>query len=190
MEKKTLISLFGYAVVGALSAFAVGCDSDENPDTGKPAPGTSADSAIADLQPKSGTTVEGKGTFTADGKMITLTVALKGAKAGQHAVHIHEFGDCSAADALSAGGHWNPLNNEHGRLGSAKHHMGDIGNISIDDSGKGTLTVTTEEWAIGTGGANDVVGKALVVHADADDFATQPDGHAGTRVACGVIQED
>lgn len=190
MGKKRSVSLFGLGLGIALAALSAGCEKEQT-SGGKPEDGAEVDQeAMADLTPKSGSTVKGMAHFKAEGKTITLTVTVKEALPGRHGVHIHEMGDCSAPDASSAGEHWNPLNKRHGRWGAEQYHLGDIGNIEVDQSGSGTLTFTTDEWAIGSGGANDVVGKSVVVHSNADDFVSQPSGGAGERVACGVIGKE
>lgn len=102
------------------------------------------------------------------------------------AVHIHEHGDCGNA-GNDAHGHWNPTKNAHGKWDSAQFHLGDIGNIQLDASGKGIFKITTDKWSIGTGGINDIVGKGLIVHDGVDDYTTQPTGNAGSRIGCGVI---
>ena len=131
--------------------------------------------------------VTGEAIFTQDGDQVTLTVEIQGASPGLHAVHIHEYGDCSSPDGTSAGGHWNPTNVAHGKWGEGEFHLGDIGNITVGEDGTGSLTLTTDLWEIGTGSAIDVVGKGFIVHADADDFVSQPSGAAGMRIGCGVI---
>ena len=109
---------------------------------------------------------------------------------GSHAVHIHEHGDCSAPDAMSAGGHWNPTSKAHGKWGQAdgEFHLGDIGNIEVGADGKGIIEFVTDLWTIGGGGPNDVVGKSIIVHAMPDDYTSQPTGAAGERIGCGEIQ--
>jgi superoxide dismutase, Cu-Zn family len=154
--------------------------------------------ATATLASKSGSTTTGTATFTDSGDKVKLKLEVAGGVAGKHAVHIHEVGDCSAADATSAGGHWNPTTQSHGAFdGGSGHHMGDIGNIDVGADGKGTLEMETSLWSVagtadaGTADAgttnNNVVGHSLIVHANVDDFTTQPTGNAGGRVACGVI---
>jgi Cu-Zn family superoxide dismutase len=112
---------------------------------------------------------------------------VSGATPGKHGAHIHENGDCSAPDATSAGGHWNPSGMDHGAPGASPHHAGDLGNLTVGEDGKGTLTLSSAEWQLDTGAANDVLGKAVVIHAAEDDLTTQPAGNSGARVACGVI---
>ena len=144
--------------------------------------------AVAELASKSGSTVTGKVTFTQHGGKVAMKVVVNGLTPGQHAIHLHDTGDCSAPDATSAGGHWNPTSENHGKWGHTPFHNGDIGNLVADAKGKAELNVESELWTIGDGKPSDVVGHAVIVHAKEDDFTTQPTGNAGGRVACGVIQ--
>jgi superoxide dismutase, Cu-Zn family len=144
----------------------------------------------ADIESKSGSKLTGKATFKDDGKGgLTLVIELKDAPAGEHAVHIHDKGDCSSPDGKSAGDHWNPTHMEHGKWGAPgdHHHLGDIGNATIKPDGTGTITLDTTKWSAGTGAANDVIGHSIVVHGGVDDFKSQPAGNAGPRIGCGVI---
>jgi len=145
--------------------------------------------ASATLESRSGSTATGKVTFTEHAGKVMMKVSVKGLTPGQHAIHLHEKGDCSAPDAASAGGHWNPTSENHGKWGQAPFHHGDIGNLVADAKGKAELTIETDLWTIGDGKPSDVLGHAVVVHATLDDFTTQPSGNAGGRVACGVIQK-
>ena len=141
----------------------------------------------ATINPTSGNEVTGTAVFTPSGDSITLTVEIQNASPGLHGVHIHEYGDCSAPDGTSAGGHWNPTNAAHGKWGEGEFHLGDIGNIVVGENGTGTIELTTDLWEIGTGSIIDVVGKSIIVHAGADDFTSQPSGAAGARIGCGAI---
>ncbi len=132
--------------------------------------------------------VAGKAVFTQIGDNIKLVISLANASAGEHAVHIHATGDCSAPDGTSAGGHWNPTGVAHGKWGEGEFHLGDIGNMTVDDQGMGKLELTTNLWEMNTGSDIDIVGKAIIVHAGADDFVSQPSGNAGARIGCGVIE--
>ncbi len=132
--------------------------------------------------------VAGKAVFTQIGDNIKLVVSLANASAGEHAVHIHATGDCSAPDGKSAGGHWNPTGVAHGKWGEGEFHLGDIGNLTVDDQGMGKIELTTNLWEMNTGSDIDIVGKAIIVHAGADDFVSQPSGNAGARIGCGVIE--
>ena len=131
--------------------------------------------------------VTGIVVFTQNGDQITLTAEIHGASPGLHGFHIHANGDCSAPDGTSAGGHWNPTDVGHGKWGEDEFHLGDIGNINVGADGTGRITLTTDLWEIGTGSDIDVVGKGIILHADADDFVSQPSGAAGARIGCGVI---
>lgn len=165
------------------SALGAACGSDDTDDTAA----TEAASAKATLQAKSGnTTLAGTATFSGDPGKVSVTLQVTGAPEGSHGVHIHETGDCSAADAMSAGGHWNPTMGMHAAPG-ATSHLGDLGNMTVGADGKGTISLTNAMWEIGTGSTKDVVGKAIVVHAMTDDLMTQPTGNSGGRIGCGVI---
>ena len=143
-----------------------------------------------DFESKSGTEVKGNAVFSENKGAITISAKFSGLKPGVHAIHIHEKSDCSAADASSAGGHWNPTFKSHGKWGSSSYHRGDIGNFSTDQYGNGAITLTTKEWCIGCGDKDkDILGKSLIVHEKADDYVTQPTGDAGGRVACTAIIE-
>ncbi len=145
---------------------------------------------VVQLEPKSDSTVSGTATFTAEADgTIGLAIEIAGAPPGGHAFHLHEVGDCSAADGTSAGGHWNPTGHDHGQWGSeGAYHLGDVGNIEVGEDGSGHFHMTSTVWSIGTGAENDIVGRAVILHAGVDDFTTQPTGAAGGRIACGVIQ--
>lgn len=148
-------------------------------------PGAAA-KATATLASKSGSTVTGKATFTEKSDGVEIVVEVAGAKPGLHGVHLHATGDCSAADASSAGGHFNPGNTAHGAPNADPHHAGDFGNINVGANGKGTLRLLAKGLTVASG-PNSVVGHALVVHADPDDLKTQPSGNSGARVACGAV---
>jgi len=120
---------------------------------------------------------------------VEVTANLEGLKKGDHGFHIHEKGDCSAPDAKSAGGHFNPSNHKHGAPEADEHHEGDLGNITAGKDGKATKTFTMKGISLGDG-ENSVAGKGFIIHEKADDMKTQPTGNAGGRVACGVITLD
>jgi len=143
------------------------------------------------MEPKSGSNVKGDITFTEKGDKVIMVANLTGLTPGEHAIHLHEKGDCSAPDAKSAGGHWNPMGHEHGKWGDSKgYHSGDIGNLVADSEGNATLTFETDEWCIGCNDdMKNIIGKSVVVHQKVDDFTSQPSGAAGDRVSCGAIME-
>lgn len=145
--------------------------------------------AVAVLSPTQGNSASGTATFVERSGKLIVDGRFKGLTPGQHGIHIHEKGDCNAADAMSAGGHFNPTSEPHGALDSAKRHGGDFGNLIADANGNAILNVTLESGRVGIGklAANTVAGKALVIHADPDDLSSQPAGNSGRRIACGVI---
>jgi Cu-Zn family superoxide dismutase len=145
--------------------------------------------AAANLAPASGTLVSGRLEILAVDGGVRIRGELGGLGRGAtHAIHIHERGDCSAADATSAGGHFNPAGAAHGRAGGGAHHAGDMDNIAADAAGVARVDVQARGVTLGSGAANDILGRAIVVHAAADDYTSQPTGNAGARIACGVIE--
>lgn len=144
------------------------------------------------MSPKSGSEVQGTVKFTQKNDEVTMTADLTGLAAeGEHAIHIHEKADCSAEDGTSAGGHWNPTDEKHGKWGDADgFHDGDIGNLTADADGNATMEFTTDKWCIGCDDdQKNIIGHGIIVHQDADDFTSQPSGAAGSRVSCGEIAE-
>ncbi|MCG9128696.1 superoxide dismutase family protein [Candidatus Poribacteria bacterium] len=144
--------------------------------------------AIATINSASDSNLNGIATFTQVGQTVMFRVEIQNGSPGQHAVHIHENGDCSSPDGKSAGGHWNPTNVAHGKWGEGEFHLGDIGNIDVGEDGTGSIELSTELWEIGTGSIRDIVGKGMIVHAGTDDYTSQPSGNAGIRIGCGVIE--
>jgi Cu-Zn family superoxide dismutase len=173
------------------AALAVACAPKEAP---APAPAPAEPVAPAPAPPsvahavlQSTSGVGGTVSFTEQGGSVTIEAHLTGVAAGDHGFHVHETGDCSAADYTSAGGHFNPTIAPHGAPSDAAHHAGDLGNIAISADGSGTLSISSSMLSVAPG-ANSVVGKAVIVHAKADDLKTQPTGDAGGRIGCGVIE--
>ena len=161
----------------ALTAFAAACASI--------APSCWA--AVATLEPTKGNTASGTVSFVQKGDKVVVTARVTGLAPGAHGFHVHEKGDCSSGDGMSAGGHFNPNNKPHGNPSTPDHHAGDMPALVADGSGEANLTVELDVITVG-GGAADVVGKSVIVHKDPDDFTTQPTGNSGSRVACGVIR--
>ncbi|MGB5943514.1 MAG: superoxide dismutase family protein [Leeuwenhoekiella sp.] len=141
------------------------------------------------LNSKSGSSATGTVVFKEEDGEVKMTALLEGLEAGTHAIHIHENADCSAEDGTSAGGHWNPTFEDHGKWGDEEgYHKGDIGNFEVDESGNGSISMTTDEWCIGCDdNAKNILNKSVIVHQGADDFTSQPSGAAGSRVSCGGI---
>lgn len=148
-----------------------------------------AATADVELKPTVGSTTKGTVRFNQQGNQLQIEADLAGLAPGVHGFHLHEKGDCSAPDGTSAGGHFNPASQQHGGPEHSAHHGGDFGNITADASGKAklSLTVPTSQISLDAGAANNIVGRGMIVHADPDDFVTQPTGNAGKRLACGVV---
>lgn len=146
--------------------------------------------AHAALSPASGSLVSGRIELRPMGDGVHFTGDIGGLTPNSvHGMHVHEKGDCSAADASSAGGHFNPTAQPHGHSGSGAHHAGDLPNITADSAGVAHVDVHLDDASLGGGRTGDIFGRALVVHAQADDYASQPAGNSGSRIACGVIRD-
>jgi Cu-Zn family superoxide dismutase len=142
--------------------------------------------AIATLAATKGNKAQGTVTFTGINGGVRVVAEISGLTPGKHGFHVHEKGDCSAPDASSAGGHFNPTGMPHGGPNFAQRHVGDFGNIVADESGRARAEFIDTHIALD--GPRSILGRGLVVHAKADDLISQPSGDAGDRVACGVIQ--
>ena len=148
---------------------------------------SSGPSATANLEPTRGNAAAGTVTFVQWGEVVKVSGSISGLKPGaEHGFHVHEKGDCSSGDGLSAGGHFNPGGKPHGHHGMGEHHTGDLPSVKADASGVAAIHFESRTIRVG-GSANDIVGKGLIVHRDPDDFKTQPTGNAGPRLACAVI---
>jgi Cu-Zn family superoxide dismutase len=143
--------------------------------------------ARAGLTSAAGKEVEGEVLFHETGQGVRVQVKVDGLTPGRHGFHIHERGDCSAPDFESAGEHFAPEGHPHGAPGPASH-AGDLGNIEANAEGKVETTLMLPTIALEPQSPRSIVGKAVVIHAQPDDFTTQPSGDAGDRVACGVIE--
>lgn len=143
--------------------------------------------ATAELQPTEGNTATGTVSFEEIDGRVRIEAHVSGLEPGTHGFHIHETGDCSAPDATSAGGHFNPDQTQHGSPEDDVHHAGDLGNLEADEEGNAHLELEVDFITLSEG-AHSVMGKAVIVHAGPDDLKTQPTGNAGARLACGVIR--
>lgn len=141
--------------------------------------------ATCAIEPTQGNKVKGTITFTQTSKGVKIVADLTGLTPGKHGFHIHEFGDCSAPDGSSAGGHFNPDNKSHGSLTDANRHVGDMGNILADASGNSHLEFIDKMLTLN--GEKSIINKGLIVHKNVDDLKTQPTGNAGPREGCGTI---
>ncbi len=146
--------------------------------------------AVANIEAKSGSNVSGKINVQVQDDNLLITGKVQGLQANQsHAFHIHEFGDCSASDATSAGKHFNPSNKLHGHPQSVEHHIGDLPNLDADENGQAIVNFVLEGAYLDISDSG-ILDRAFVVHQQADDYRSQPAGNAGKRIACGVIQSE
>lgn len=142
--------------------------------------------AVANLEPTTGNSARGTVTFTQDGDEVRVRANVTGLKPGaEHGFHVHEKGDCSSGDGMSAGGHFNPAGKPHGPQ-RGEHHAGDMPSLVADAYGNASASFELKGVAVGSG-PGDLVGRGLIVHRDPDDYKTQPTGNAGPRIACAVI---
>lgn len=146
--------------------------------------------AEAVLAPTAGSEVGGTLHFLRIGDQLRVKGEVTGLAPGSvHGFHIHENGDCSAADGSSAGGHFNPTGSEHGAVEASVHHGGDMPNLQAGDDGRALVDgPVSASVTLGDGSGSDILGRGLIVHADPDDYTSQPTGNAGARLACAVIE--
>ena len=144
--------------------------------------------ATATLKPTKGNNASGIVNFTQVGDKVRVAANLSGlAPDREHAFHVHEAGDCSSDDAMSAKGHFNPYGKPHGHYSTAERHAGDMPSLKSDSYGNATYQAELDQMSVAPGPAS-IVGRGLIVHAAPDDYKTQPTGNAGARIACAVIQ--
>jgi Cu-Zn family superoxide dismutase len=143
--------------------------------------------AEAILHARAPRSLEGTARFSETPDGIRIAVSIENATPGSHGIHVHSIGDCSAPDFATAGGHFAPEGHPHGGPDAARHHAGDLGNIDVEASGRGSLTLTTDALTLKRGG-HSVLDRAVVIHAKPDDLASQPSGNSGERIACGVVR--
>jgi superoxide dismutase, Cu-Zn family len=141
--------------------------------------------ARAIVYPTKGNTTQGTVSFVTEKAGLHITAQLTGLTPGVHGFHIHEFGNCACDDGKCAGDHFNPTNQPHGAPDAKSRHVGDLGNIIADALGNATYDYVDAHATLH--GPTSIIGRSVIVHADADDFVTQPSGNAGARVGCGVI---
>ena len=166
-------------IIGAVAALAAGCASTSNPfDTAR---------ATANLESTKGNRTAGTVTFAERYGKVYVTAEVSGLAPNQeHGFHVHEKGDCTSGDGMSAGGHFNPDGKPHGPQ-SASHHAGDMPNLKADAAGNAKASFVLDDVTL-VAGPKSVVGRGLIVHKDPDDFKTQPTGNSGARIACAVIR--
>lgn len=144
--------------------------------------------ATASLEPTKGSTVRGTANFEQRGDKVRVSANVSGLRPNaEFGFHIHEAGDCSSGDGMSAKGHFNPHGKPHGQAGTPERHAGDLPSLKAGKDGRAKIDATVDGISIGKG-PGDIVGRGLIIHADPDDYKTQPTGNAGARIACGVIK--
>src|SRR5262245_16727435 len=171
-------------IVSLVTVTALGWAAEPPP----PSPsGAGVTDAVAVLAPTQGQQARGTVRFHQEKDGLRITGEVTGLTANaKQGFHIHEFGDCSAPDGASAGGHFAPEAHPHGAPDPATHHAGDLGNVEADASGNAKVDITVKGLGLDSG-ERAIVGRALIVHGGADDLTSQPAGNAGPRVGCGVI---
>jgi superoxide dismutase, Cu-Zn family len=174
---------FQTSLIGVIFLVAAGFSAQSQAPAVKPSEPLKA---VAVLHPTAGNKVSGTVTFTEVADGVQVRAEITGLTPGNHGFHVHELGDCSAPDASSAGAHFNPTHKPHGGPDAAERHVGDMGNVQADASGKATLEYLDHQISL-TNEEQSVIGRSVVVHAKADDLKSQPAGDSGARVACGVI---
>jgi len=143
--------------------------------------------ALASLQPRSGSQVSGSVRFSSVTGGVRAQIMLSGLiPNSEHGLHIHDVGDCSALDAASAGGHFNPSSTAHGRMSATVHHLGDLPSVVADHHGNVRVSVIVLGLSISPG-PTSIIGRSVIVHRNPDDYVSQPSGNSGPRDACGVI---
>ena len=172
-----------FIAVAVIVAFAAGCQHGAREGAvQEPLQATAA------LQPTKGSKAFGEATFEQAGDRVHVLVNAQGLKPNQeHGFHVHEAGDCSSGDGMSAKGHFNPAGKPHGNAASSEHHAGDLPALKADEHGHAKLDAMVEGITLAPG-PNSIVGRGLIIHADPDDYKTQPTGNSGARIACGVIK--
>lgn len=165
-----------FLLLGLAAATLAGCASMSGP------------AAVARLEPTKGNTTAGEVQFYQHASgLVHVSGQIRGLKPNsEHGFHIHEKGDCSSGDGMSAGGHFNPTSAAHGQHGHGAHHTGDLPSLRADAAGVANFTFESKSITVGSG-ATDIIGRGLIVHANPDDYTTQPTGNAGGRLACAVI---
>lgn len=138
--------------------------------------------AVAVIHPIGDSGVTGTVRFESVSEGVSVNAEINGLEEGNKGFHIHQFGNCTASDGTSAGGHFNPTENKHSSPEAMDRHMGDMGNIIANESGNATKNYIDSSIRI-----DQIIGRGVIVHAGEDDLTSQPSGAAGSRIACGVI---
>jgi Cu-Zn family superoxide dismutase len=169
----------GAALAGWLFVATLSHAADAKHEHGEEAP---ASEAVCVINPTEGHKASGVLMLTQTDKGVQIVGEISGLKPGEHGFHIHQFGDTRSADGASAGPHYNPHNEPHGGPADKAHHEGDLGNIKANGEGVAKIDALADDVHL-----HFIIGRSIVVHADADDLKTQPSGNSGKRIGVGVI---
>jgi len=187
------IKMIGSACIG-LALICCGCQTSETHHSHNSLPPQAGKHDLTEnviatvwLSAASGSNVRGMVNFIRENDKVRVYASVTGLTPGKHGFHIHEKGDCSAPDASSAGGHFNPTGMPHAGPHESHRHVGDFGNLEADASGNAHYSQVFSDLTVD--GASSIIGRGVIVHAQPDDLKTQPSGNAGGRVACGVIEK-
>ena len=153
-------------------------------------PSAEGDSVRVAIQDMAGNTLGQVVLRDTDGG-VEISGTLTGLPPGEHGFHIHETGRCKAPSFESAGGHFNPTGRQHGFDNPEGPHAGDLRNLQVARDGSAVVSTTDSLVTLREGETAllDADRSALVIHADPDDYVSQPSGNSGDRIACGVIAE-
>ena len=178
MKRSVKVAVAVVVAVGAMTVGLGGCSSLE----------PQGPKAVAKIEAAPGGSVWGSVSFVETGGGVLVRADVRGLRSGgEFGFHVHEKGDCSSADFMSAGGHFNPAGKAHAHYGKPERHAGDLRSLNADGEGNATYSFETPLLTVKPG-PNSVVGRAVVIHANADDYTSQPAGNSGPRIACGVIR--
>lgn len=153
--------------------------------TGSASPSQEVQQAIARIYPLKDNQIRGIVVFTKVPDGIRIVADVDGLTPGEHGFHIHEFGECKG-DGASAGAHFNPTKKPHGGPTNPERHAGDMGNLVADENGHAHYERVDQ--VIAFEGTNSILGRSVIVHADRDDYVTQPTGASGAKIGCGIIE--
>ncbi len=170
-------------VVLLIAAALTACTKTEETEIERHIDGPKVEKAIASLHGLGDNKVDGIVTFEQTPEGVKVDAKINGLSNSKHGFHIHQYGDCTAEDGTSAGGHFNPDNMEHSGPEAMKRHMGDMGNLQ----GAGENAVSTISYTDKTISLSEILGRGVIIHAGTDDLKSQPSGAAGPRISCGVI---
>lgn len=194
-SKTLAVSLFAFTITSCACSDYRKTDADkkqektdqEVTDAGLLLPaGTAVKEAVVQVKSVGKGDVRGKITFSVVPGGIKIVGDVDGLKPGEHGFHVHEHGDCGGADGAAAGGHFNPTNKKHGGPDSSERHIGDLGNLVADEQGHAHYERV--DTVIALEGENSIIGRSIIIHADRDDYTTQPTGASGARIGCGIIE--